>query len=217
MFLITFYLYSCCLLIWDPSTPGWYQFSFLTLIRSFLVCLCTSIGCIYQLRVRYITYIFFLIFLIYLRLGLCNIVFDLLILLFSKFLLQRPQLVKGNMQLFSVDQQRSQALEAHAASFATFKVWFCHSYVVYFCLFWVVYLISLINTGCREWESFNSYLFCIQELQCWTSCFKDAYYWTWCPARLADLLLANPLVINALGPSTSTKMTIFPSPYLYFI
>jgi len=30
--------------------------------------------------------------------------------------------VKGNMQLFSVDQQRSQALEAHAASFATFKV-----------------------------------------------------------------------------------------------
>ncbi|KAF9598323.1 hypothetical protein IFM89_026612 [Coptis chinensis] len=30
----------------------------------------------------------------------------------------RPQLVKGNMQLFSVDQQRSQALEAHAASFA---------------------------------------------------------------------------------------------------
>ncbi|KAG5061111.1 hypothetical protein JHK87_002140 [Glycine soja] len=34
----------------------------------------------------------------------------------------RPQLVKGNMQLFSVDQQRSQALEAHAASFATFRV-----------------------------------------------------------------------------------------------
>jgi len=26
------------------------------------------------------------------------------------------------MQLFSVDQQRSQALEAHAASFASFKV-----------------------------------------------------------------------------------------------
>ena len=35
---------------------------------------------------------------------------------------QRPQLVKGNMQLFSVDQQRSQALEAHAAVFAQFKV-----------------------------------------------------------------------------------------------
>ncbi|XP_077251138.1 clathrin heavy chain 2-like [Tasmannia lanceolata] len=35
---------------------------------------------------------------------------------------ERPQLVKGNMQLFSVDQQRSQALEAHAASFALFKV-----------------------------------------------------------------------------------------------
>ncbi|KHN40089.1 Clathrin heavy chain 1 [Glycine soja] len=35
---------------------------------------------------------------------------------------ERPQLVKGNMQLFSVDQQRSQALEAHAASFASFRV-----------------------------------------------------------------------------------------------
>ncbi|KAL5063600.1 hypothetical protein RYX36_025337 [Vicia faba] len=35
---------------------------------------------------------------------------------------ERPQLVKGNMQLFSVDQQRSQALEAHAASFSQFKV-----------------------------------------------------------------------------------------------
>ncbi|GFP97663.1 clathrin heavy chain 1 [Phtheirospermum japonicum] len=35
---------------------------------------------------------------------------------------ERPQLVKGNMQLFSMDQQRSQALEAHAASFATFRV-----------------------------------------------------------------------------------------------
>lgn len=30
--------------------------------------------------------------------------------------------MKGNMQLFSVDQQRSQALESHAASFAQFKV-----------------------------------------------------------------------------------------------
>ncbi|CAI0443755.1 unnamed protein product [Linum tenue] len=36
--------------------------------------------------------------------------------------LQRQQLVKGNMQLFSVEQQRSQALEAHAAAFAQFKV-----------------------------------------------------------------------------------------------
>ncbi|KAK4366722.1 hypothetical protein RND71_014602 [Anisodus tanguticus] len=35
---------------------------------------------------------------------------------------ERPQLVKGNMQLFSVDQQRSQALEAHAAAFASFRV-----------------------------------------------------------------------------------------------
>ena len=30
--------------------------------------------------------------------------------------------MKGNMQLFSVDQQRSQALEAHAASFASYQV-----------------------------------------------------------------------------------------------
>ncbi|OWM87409.1 hypothetical protein CDL15_Pgr022520 [Punica granatum] len=35
---------------------------------------------------------------------------------------ERPQLVKGNMQLFSLEQQRSQALEAHAAAFAPFKV-----------------------------------------------------------------------------------------------
>ncbi|XP_039044430.1 clathrin heavy chain 1-like [Hibiscus syriacus] len=35
---------------------------------------------------------------------------------------ERPHLVKGSMQLFSVDQQHSQALEAHAASFAQFKV-----------------------------------------------------------------------------------------------
>ncbi|KNA23309.1 hypothetical protein SOVF_026060 [Spinacia oleracea] len=35
---------------------------------------------------------------------------------------ERPQLVKGSMQLYSVDQQRSQALEAHAASFASYKV-----------------------------------------------------------------------------------------------
>ncbi|XP_031382114.1 clathrin heavy chain 1-like isoform X1 [Punica granatum] len=35
---------------------------------------------------------------------------------------ERPQLVKGNMQLFSVEKQQSQALEAHAASFAQFKV-----------------------------------------------------------------------------------------------
>ncbi|CAO2817070.1 unnamed protein product [Amaranthus hypochondriacus] len=35
---------------------------------------------------------------------------------------ERPQLVKGSMQLYSVDQQRSQALEAHAASFVSYKV-----------------------------------------------------------------------------------------------
>lgn len=34
---------------------------------------------------------------------------------------ERPALVKGNMQLFSVDQQRSQALEAHAAAFASIE------------------------------------------------------------------------------------------------
>ena len=34
----------------------------------------------------------------------------------------RPQLVKGNMQLYSAAQQRSQALEAHAAAFATHHV-----------------------------------------------------------------------------------------------
>lgn len=31
----------------------------------------------------------------------------------------RPQLVKGYMQLYSVEQKRSQALEAHAAAFST--------------------------------------------------------------------------------------------------
>mmetsp|Transcript_17485 Transcript_17485/g.52457 ORF Transcript_17485/g.52457 Transcript_17485/m.52457 type:complete len:1706 (-) Transcript_17485:516-5633(-) len=35
---------------------------------------------------------------------------------------ERPQLVKGFMQLYSVDQKRSQALEAHAAAFSTIKV-----------------------------------------------------------------------------------------------
>ncbi|GBG80598.1 hypothetical protein CBR_g31057 [Chara braunii] len=34
---------------------------------------------------------------------------------------ERPQLVKGNLQLYSVDQQRSQPLQAHAAVFAPFK------------------------------------------------------------------------------------------------
>lgn len=35
---------------------------------------------------------------------------------------QRPNLVKGNLQLYSVDAKRSQALEAHAASFAKLTV-----------------------------------------------------------------------------------------------
>ena len=33
----------------------------------------------------------------------------------------RPHLVKGFMQLYSVEQKRSQALEAHAAAFSTIK------------------------------------------------------------------------------------------------
>ena len=33
----------------------------------------------------------------------------------------RPQLVKGFMQLYSVEQKRSQALEAHAAAFSTLQ------------------------------------------------------------------------------------------------
>ncbi|KAJ6350385.1 hypothetical protein OIU78_006534 [Salix suchowensis] len=51
--------------------------------------------------------------------GLANIVTSPLV---GVFVVLRQQLVKGNMQLFSVDQQCSQALEAHAASFAHFKV-----------------------------------------------------------------------------------------------
>ena len=38
----------------------------------------------------------------------------------------RPQLVKGFMQLYSVEQKRSQALEAHAAAFSTLKVLSTH-------------------------------------------------------------------------------------------
>jgi hypothetical protein len=34
----------------------------------------------------------------------------------------RPQLAKGYMQLHSFDAQKSQALEAHAAAFASVKV-----------------------------------------------------------------------------------------------
>lgn len=36
--------------------------------------------------------------------------------------IHRPQLAKGLMQLYSFEQQKSQPLEAHAASFATVKV-----------------------------------------------------------------------------------------------
>ena len=35
---------------------------------------------------------------------------------------ERPSLVKGYMQLYSMEQKRSQALEAHAAAFASLKV-----------------------------------------------------------------------------------------------
>jgi clathrin heavy chain len=34
----------------------------------------------------------------------------------------RPQLARGLMQLFSIEQQKSQPLEAHAAAFSTVKV-----------------------------------------------------------------------------------------------
>lgn len=39
----------------------------------------------------------------------------------------RPQLARGLMQLFSVEQQKSQPLEAHAAAFSTVKVCICLS------------------------------------------------------------------------------------------
>lgn len=42
-------------------------------------------------------------------------------LLLKGLLYCRPQLVKGFMQLYSVEQKRSQALEAHAAAFSTLK------------------------------------------------------------------------------------------------
>ena len=35
---------------------------------------------------------------------------------------RRPQLAKGHMQLYSVEQQKSQPLEAHAAAFSMVKV-----------------------------------------------------------------------------------------------
>ena len=35
---------------------------------------------------------------------------------------RRPQLARGLMQLFSIEQQKSQPLEAHAAAFSTVKV-----------------------------------------------------------------------------------------------
>ena len=47
----------------------------------------------------------------------------------THFVTQRPALVKGQMQLFSVEQQRSQALEAHASAFGTLKVRICGSMV----------------------------------------------------------------------------------------
>ena len=43
----------------------------------------------------------------------------------EKRLLCRPALVKGYMQLYSVEQKRSQALEAHAAAFSTIKASCC--------------------------------------------------------------------------------------------
>jgi len=48
------------------------------------------------------------------------------------------------MQLFSVDQQRSQALEAHAASFAQFKVWVSLNIILNF--FFVLHLLPFHNS-----------------------------------------------------------------------
>lgn len=107
--------------------------------------------------------------------------------------MQRPQLVKGNMQLFSVDQQRSQALEAHAASFASFKV----SNSVFLCRLWKVFTIHVTTfvphhwlgngghacTGCGKWEFFNTYLFCFKDPQCWSNNFQVACDWARGPAR----------------------------------
>lgn len=39
----------------------------------------------------------------------------------------RPQLARGLMQLFSIEQQKSQPLEAHAAAFSTVKVRSCRA------------------------------------------------------------------------------------------
>lgn len=87
------------------------------------------------------------------------------------------------MQLFSVEQQRSQALEAHAASFATFKVRFFISYPIAREIHDTVtgYTVLdpysfVLHTGCREREPFNPYLLCFKVLQRWTSYIKDACY-----------------------------------------
>lgn len=56
------------------------------------------------------------------RIGLPQGITESNFLNMCSFAWQRPALVKGNMQLFSVDQQRSQALEAHAAAFASIEV-----------------------------------------------------------------------------------------------
>jgi len=54
--------------------------------------------------------------------------------------LRRPALVKGFMQLYSVEQKRSQALEAHAAAFSTIKV--SMAYLLAFTCLFVVLLLS---------------------------------------------------------------------------
>lgn len=67
--------------------------------------------------------------------------------------------MKGNMQLFSVDQQRSQALEAHAASFASFKV--CLEFIFYMSLlFLLTYdsVVLLYSLCCAVTLSFFFYI-----------------------------------------------------------
>lgn len=105
--------------------------------------------------------------------------------------LQRPQLVKGNMQLFSVDQQRSQALEAHAASFASFKVrWFFLGLFDYLLHKKWTSLVSVnifaFLTGSWKWESIHSYLLCHEECQCRTDRIQITYYWAGCTARWCE-------------------------------
>lgn len=122
------------------------------------------------------------------------------------------------MQLFSVDQQRSQALEAHAASFASFKVRFSHTCFLVAVSWWKTletesFIMALLRffapvisyTGCRKWEPIYSDMLCLKDIQCWTNYIKVARNWTWCPARLLTLSFHK----------TNAESYIYLSIYLY--